>query len=242
MKKTMRTTPTASFRSPRSFTIIELLVVIGIIAILASLLLPALAKAKASARRIACVNNGKELDLGYMLYAQNWGDYLVPPVDSSTTKWATEPNRGNWGYLVLPYVKEEYGIFKCPSAPEHPSWAVQNDPKTEKLNSWVLNFYLGYGGWSYTGGTSKVFKLSGIKSPGHCVSFFEKPFCDCTTSIFYVWGNYLPVANPNDPMWLGYPHSELSLTYSTLFADGHVEALKREQLHSDQQAYLDPLQ
>src|SRR6266511_4108130 len=76
----------------QGFTLIELLVVIAIIAILASLLLPALSKAKAKAQSIACLNSLKELQLAWQLYTDDHNDLL--PVSLMDANWRGIP--GSW--------------------------------------------------------------------------------------------------------------------------------------------------
>src|ERR1700733_5061440 len=80
MKKfcSWRTIQTRNFLSCDGFTLIELLVVIAVIAILASLLLPALAKSKQSAQSIFCLNNLKQLQLCWHMYAHDNDDVITP--------------------------------------------------------------------------------------------------------------------------------------------------------------------
>jgi len=62
------------FSKPDGFTLIELLVVVVIIAILAAMLLPALSKAREKARQATCMNNLKQIALGFMLYLQDYDE------------------------------------------------------------------------------------------------------------------------------------------------------------------------
>ncbi len=124
-------------RKPHAFTLIELLVVIAIIAILAAILFPVFAQAKAAAKKTACLSNTKQIGLAAMMYINDYDDtfWWQPWPGGQNPDFylpIPQPNVG-WYDLIQPYVKNQ-GVFSCPS---------DNDPYY--AGNYPLNYKVNYG-------------------------------------------------------------------------------------------------
>jgi prepilin-type N-terminal cleavage/methylation domain-containing protein len=116
-------------RSTQAFTLVELLVVVAVISLLASLLLPALAAAREAGRAAACLSNLRQLGTAWAMYAREYSDRAMPAADDRATNvvhwWGTvvasSPPRVEQGSgLISPYFDAglyERSVLECPNQP-----------------------------------------------------------------------------------------------------------------------------
>lgn len=203
------------------FTLVELLIIVAIIAILATLLFPAFATAREGARRLSCTSNLKQIGFGWLQYAQDY-DERVMPRDSGSSSGKMMYWWGSWNAstntllenegLLQPYMKS-HQIQVCPS--------FRNELRTAlKLTGYAYN-----NEYLHTFGKPPI-RLSQMADSSETVAFADSARMTGTV----VEGNtYLTPPGPdasigslgNFPAFQGRHNSRGVL----LWADGHVKAM-----------------
>ena len=169
------------------FTLIELLVVIAIIAILAAILFPVFAQARESARKTACLSNGKQIGLGEMMYVQDYDETYSPyfsgynPADGSynAPSWY-------WPQLIAPYIQKANGsgnggqslisdlsgVYVCPDTTVNKASAKAygyGNITSYGISDDIVNW------WAPPGINAKYVpaSMAAVSSPGSTVAFAE---------------------------------------------------------------------
>lgn len=192
----------------RFFTLIEMLVVMAVISIMASMLLPAAQKAHGQARRVSCTSNLKQLCTSFLLYSYDFRHRLPPYVESDLYLHGGT----NWTWYLLPYY-EDTGVLSCPESPQGAPMATRE----------ACHLYDGNYAWNYDGTQSNRGSLTAhVTQPSAGYLVFDSG----DQCVIYGGNNWANLMEELDLDWRS--RAEGANRHfgqvNAVFVDGHVEA------------------
>ena len=221
-------------REHKAFTLIELLVVIAIIAILAAMLLPALAKAKIKSQGIQCMNNLRQLALGWKMYPDDFNDLLLRANGTTTDRvpWVT----GNFDFSIdsqwdvtldivksplMPYIGKSTAIWKCPA--DRSTAQVPRGPLLPRVRSNSMSQVFDDGGYLPSSEYRTYAKESQLINPVKTFVFVDEHPDGINDAAFAV-----RMAKPDatTATIVDFPASYHNGACGFSFADGHAEIHK----------------
>ena len=226
----------------QAFTLIELVVVISIIALLLSILMPSLQRARESARTVVCKSQMRQIGLVSIMYSDNNDDHICPAV--GPYKRRTPEVERYWYAKFLPYVStataKKGKLFTCPSD-KKPREIIAGD-MTYAISYSYPDYFgdMGRSGWDTPGSPYGLIKRSQIRKTFAAVVLLdanhqdEAPWSykhwDLMTFQLGAWGSR--IGWYSIPFQSGYPGVEVPWTWAALrhanksnavLVDGHVE-------------------